>query len=125
MYYETLCKEIIRNNVNSTKKWLYRYLLDEMRKTFEACEKRNMYSLAKKCVEDIYVFQNEILNQIDMEPKKVVIGKATLESIERVRREEIIGKIIKQIESEVEFAKCSGMSFDITIEKILTIIRGQ
>lgn len=125
MYYETLCNEIIRNNVNSTKKWLYRYLLDEMCKTLETCEERKLYSLAKKCVEDIYVFQNEILNQIDIEPKKVVIGKATLESIERSRRKEIIGKIIKQIESEVEFAKCSGMSFDSTIEKILKIIRGQ
>lgn len=124
MYYETLCNEIIRNNVNSTKKWLYRYLLDEMCKTLETCEERKLYSLAKKCVEDIYVFQNEILNQIDMEPKKFVIGKATLESIERVRRKEIIGKIIKQIESEVELAKYSGSSFDETTEKILTIIRG-
>ena len=124
MYYENLCNEIIRNNVNSTKKWLYRYLLDEMCKTFETCEERKLYSLAKKCVEDIYVFQNEILNQIDMEPKKVVICKATLESIERDTRKEIIGKIIKQIESGVEFAKYSGMSFDIIIEKILKIIRG-
>lgn len=125
MYYENLCNEIIRNNVNSTKKWLYRYLLDEMCKTFETCEERKLYSLAKKCVEDIYVFQNEILNQIDMEPKKVVICKATLESIERDTRKEIIGKIIKQIESEVELAKYSGSSFDETTEKILTIIRGQ
>lgn len=121
MYYEKIRNEIIRNNVNSTKKWLYRYLLDEIYKT---CEESNLYSLANKCVEDIYVFQNEILNQIDMEPKKVVIGKATLESIERVTRKEIIRKIIKQIESEVELAKYSGMSFDSTIEKILKIIRG-
>jgi len=125
MYYETLCKEIIRNNVNSTKKWLYRYLLDEMCKILETCEERKLYSLAKKCVEDIYVFQNEILNQIDMEPEKVVIGKATLESIKRARRKEIVEKIIKQIESEVELEKYSGSSFDNTIEKILTIIRGQ
>lgn len=51
--------EIICNCVHSTKKWLYHYLLDR----FEESDPK--YSLVKMVVEDIYEFQDEILEQLN------------------------------------------------------------
>lgn len=125
MYDETLCMEIIRNNVNSTKKWFRHYLLEDMFKTLGTFGESKLYSLSKKYVEDVYVFKNEILNKICENKEKVVIGKQSIEFIKRVTRKEIVEEIIKQIEAEITFSKYAGMAFDNTIEKILTIIRGQ
>ena len=75
MSSKNVANTIITSSVNSTKKWLYRYLLDNV----DELDKN--YSMIEQCVKDIYIFQNAILEQVEKKEEKVIIGDETLNSI--------------------------------------------
>lgn len=121
MSSKNVANTIITNSVNSTKKWLYRYLLDNV----DELDKN--YSMIEQCVKDIYIFQNAILEQVEKKEEKVIIGDETLNSIFKDEKNLNRYDLSLIYDSVLYFRETAAILRDeekVSIEKILKIIRG-
>ena len=121
MSSKNVANTIIANSVNSTKKWLYRYLLDNVN------ELDKNYQMIEQCVKDIYIFQNAILEQVEKKEEKVIIGDETLNSIFKDEKNLNSYDLSLIYDSVLYFRESATILRDeekVSIEKILKIIRG-
>jgi negative regulator of replication initiation len=113
-------KEIIRNYVYSTKKWVYRYILDNFNESDEK------YSFIKLSIKEINEFQDSILEQLDKKEPEYIIGVETFKSIDSIRRKEIAAECANSISQVIDELYMSDHyeAKSYAVNKILNIIRG-
>lgn len=113
-----LHKDIARNFVQSTKKWLCHYLLDHFDKN------DSKYFLVKQAVKDIHEFQDAILEQLDKEDEIPIIGENTYRDIKSIYRKEIANECEEAIEDELIRLDEGTVGVGQVIYHIMEIIRG-